>query len=59
MWQAYLDGLNALLDAKRDLIKIEKVTKQKNGLVRLDFDMDSYIQTLRIKSKTNFKGSVN
>ena len=32
MWQAYLDGLNALLDAKRDLIKIEKVTLQKyNG----------------------------
>lgn len=29
MWQAYLEGLNALLDAKRDLIKIEKVTKQK------------------------------
>ena len=56
MWQAYLDGLNALLDAKRDLIKIEKVTKQKNGLVRLDFDMDSYIQNFKDKIEDELQG---
>ena len=56
MWQAYLDGLNALLDAKRDLIKIEKVTKQKNGLVRLDFDMDSYIQNFKNKIEDELQG---
>lgn len=56
MWQAYLDGLNALLDAKRDLIKIEKVTKQKSGLVRLDFDMDSYIQNFKDKIEDELQG---
>lgn len=56
MWQAYLDGLNALLDAKRDLIKIEKVTKQKNGLVRLDFDMDSYILNFKEKIEEELQG---
>ena len=56
MWQAYLDGLNALLDAKRDLIKIGKVTKQKNGFVRLDFDMDSYIQNFKEKIEDELQG---
>lgn len=56
MWQAYLEGLNALLDAKRDLIKIEKVTKQKNGIVRLDFDMDSYIQNFKEKIEDELQG---
>lgn len=56
MWQAYLDGLNVLLDAKRDLIKIEKVTKQKNGIVRLDFDMDSYIQNFKEKIENELQG---
>lgn len=56
MWQAYLDGLNALLDAKRDLIRIEKVTKQKNGLVLLKFDMDSYIQNFKEKIEDELQG---
>lgn len=56
MWQAYLDGLNALLDAKRDLIKIDKVTKLKNGLVRLDFDMDSYIRNFQEKIEDELQG---
>ena len=46
MWQAYLDGLNAILENKRDLIKIQHVSKQKGGLLKLDFDMDSYAQNL-------------
>ena len=46
MWQAYLDGLNALLENKRDLIKIQHISKQKGGLLKLDFDMDSYAQNL-------------
>lgn len=56
MWQAYLEGLNALLDAKRDLIKIDKVTKQKGGLVRLDFDTDSYIQNFKEKVEDELQG---
>lgn len=47
MWQAYLDGLNAILENKRDLIKIQKISKQKGGLIRLDFDMNSYDQNLK------------
>jgi hypothetical protein len=46
MWQAYLDGLNALLENKRDLIKIQRVSRQKGGLLKLDFDMESYSQNL-------------
>ncbi|MDD3357471.1 MAG: AAA domain-containing protein [Parabacteroides sp.] len=46
MWQAYLEGLNAILVNKRDLIKIKSVGKQK-GALRLDFDMDSYAQNLK------------
>ena len=46
MWQAYLDGLNALLENKRDLIKIQHISKQKGGLLKLDFDMYSYAQNL-------------
>lgn len=48
MWQAYLDGLNALLESKRELIKIKKVEKLKSsGLLRLEIDTDSYAQNLR------------
>ena len=47
MWQAYLDGLNAILENKRDLIRVQSVSKQKNGLLRLDFDMKSYAQNLK------------
>lgn len=47
MWQAYLDGLNAILENKRDLIRVQSVSTQKNGLLRLDFDMDSYAQNLK------------
>lgn len=46
MWQTYLDGLNALLENKRDLIKVQGISKQKGGLLKLDFDMDSYAQNL-------------
>lgn len=46
MWQAYLEGLNAILANKRDLIKIKSVVKQK-GALKLDFDMDSYAQNLK------------
>lgn len=42
MWQAYLDGLNAILENKRDLIKISSVHNQKGGLIKLFFDMESY-----------------
>lgn len=56
MWQAYLEGLNALLEAKRDLIKIDTVTKQKGGLVRLDFDTDSYIQNFKEKVEDELQG---
>ncbi len=45
MWQAYLDGLNALLENKRDLIKVLKVISQK-GTLRLEFDMNSYALNL-------------
>ena len=47
MWQAYLEGLNAILENKRDLIRVQSVNKQKGGLLRLDFDMDSYAQNLK------------
>lgn len=47
MWQAYLDGLNVILENKRDLIRVQSVSKQKNGLLRLDFDMKSYAQNLK------------
>ena len=47
MWQAYLDGLNAILENKRDLIRVQSVSKQKGGLLRLDFDMESYAQNLK------------
>ena len=56
MWQAYLEGLNALLEAKRDLIKIDTVTKQKGCLVRLDFDTDSYIQNFKEKVVDELQG---
>ena len=47
MWQAYLDGLNAILKNKRDLIKISSVHNQKNGLIKLVFDMESYGENLK------------
>lgn len=56
MWQAYLDGLNELLENKRDLIKIRKVTRQKHGLIKLDFDMDSYAQNLINAISDELKG---
>lgn len=56
MWQAYLDGLNALLENKRDLIKIQHVSKQKGGLLKLDFDMDSYVQNLNNAITEELKG---
>ena len=56
MWQAYLDGLNALLENKRDLIKIQNVSKQKGGLLKLDFDMDSYAQNLNNAIIDELKG---
>lgn len=55
-WQAYLDGLNALLENKRDLIKIQHVSKQKGGLLKLDFDMDSYAQNLNNAITDELKG---
>ena len=55
-WQAYLDGLNALLENKRDLIKIQHVSKQKGGLLKLDFDMDSYAQNLKNAIADELKG---
>ena len=56
MWQAYLDGLNALLENKRDLIKIQHISKQKGGLLKLDFDMDSYAQNLNNAITGELKG---
>lgn len=56
MWQAYLDGLNALLENKRDLVKIQHVSKQKGGLLKLDFDMDSYAQNLNNAITDELKG---
>lgn len=56
MWQAYLDGLNALLENKRDLIKIQHVRMQKGGLLKLDFDMDSYAQNLKNAIVDELKG---
>lgn len=47
MWQAYLDGLNEILESKRDLIKVRSVHKQKGGMLKLDFDMNSYAQNLK------------
>ena len=47
MWQAYLDGLNAILENKRDLIKISSVHNQKGGLIKLVFDMESYGENLK------------
>lgn len=57
MWQAYLDGLNALLENKRDLIKIQHISKQKGGLLKLDFDMDSYAQNLKNAIADELKGT--
>ncbi len=56
MWQAYLNGLNALLENKRDLIKIQHISKQKGGLLKLDFDMDSYAQNLNNAITDELKG---
>ena len=56
MWQAYLDGLNALLENKRDLNKIQHVSKQKGSLLKLDFDMDSYAQNLNNAITDELKG---
>lgn len=56
MWQAYLDGLNALLENKRDLIKIQNISKQKGGLPKLDFDMNSYAQNLNNAISEELKG---
>lgn len=56
MWQAYLDGLNAILENKRDLIKIQHVSKQKGGLLKLDFDTDSYAQNLNNAITDELKG---
>lgn len=51
-----LDGLNAILENKRDLIKIQHVSKQKGGLLKLDFDMDSYAQNLNNAITDELKG---
>lgn len=59
MWQAYLDGLKALLENKRDLIRIQSVNKQKDGLLRLDFDMDSYAQNLKNAIWGELEGKYN
>lgn len=65
MWQAYLDGLNALLENKRDLIKIQNISKQKGGLLKLDFDMNSYAQNLNnaiseeLKGKSEIEASIS
>lgn len=65
MWQAYLDGLNDLLENKRDLIKIQNISKQKGGLLKLEFDMDSYAQNLNnaiieeLKGKCEMKASIS
>lgn len=56
MWQTYLDGLNALMENKRGLIKIQHVSKQKGGLLKLDFDMDSYAQNLNNAITDELKG---
>lgn len=56
MWQAYLDGLNVILENKRDLIKIQHISKQKGGLLRLDFDMESYAQNLNNAITDELKG---
>lgn len=56
MWQAYLDGLNALLENKRDLIKIQNISKQKGGLLKLDFDMNSYAQNPNNAISEELKG---
>lgn len=56
MWQAYLDGLNAILENKRDLIKIQHISKQKGGLLKLDFDMDSYARNLNNFITDELKG---
>lgn len=56
MWQAYLDGLNTLLENKRDLIKIQNISKQKGGLLKLDFDMNSYAQNLNNAITEEIKG---
>ena len=56
MWQAYLDGLNVILESKRDLIKIQHISKQKGGLLRLDFDMESYAQNLNNAITDELKG---
>lgn len=56
MWQAYLDGLNAILENKRDLIKIQHISKQKGCLLKLDFDVDSYAQNLNNAITDELKG---
>jgi superfamily I DNA and/or RNA helicase len=57
MWQAYLDGLNALLENKRDIIKIQSVQKQKGGMLKLDFDMKSYALNLKNAILNQLNGS--
>jgi len=47
MWQAYLEGLNAILENKRDLIKVQKISVQKGGIIKLEFDINSYAQNLK------------
>jgi len=47
MWQAYLDGLDALLENKRDLIRIKSVKRQKDNTLRIDFDKESYTRNLQ------------
>lgn len=65
MWQAYLDGLNAILENKRDLIRVQSVGKQKGGLLRLNFDMESYAQNLKnaiyeeLNGKCDQKAQIN
>lgn len=55
MWKAYLEGLNALLASKRDLIRIQSIIKQKNQL-RINFDMNSYVENLRSAIIEEFNG---
>ena len=47
MWQAYLEGLNEILNSKRNLIKVKSVCKPNGRSLKVYFDMDSYAQNLK------------
>lgn len=40
MWKTYLEGLNALLDSKKELIKIQSVSTWKDGTLKLILDKE-------------------